>query len=285
MSGFTNLNGKTAVVTGGASGIGAGIARALAGQGMNVVIADIEQDALDRSSADIGAYGVRTDVRDPSSVAALADATLERFGGVHVVVNNAGVGPFAPIADLQLSDWRWMLEVNLWGVIHGVHHFLPLLQKNPEGGHIVNTASVGGLVTMPGLGAYAVTKFGIVALTETLAAELAAGDSKVGASVLVPSTVRSNIKNSSRNRPAELGSGGLADVDLEDPALDLGMRWLEPDDVGPMVVDGMARGDLYIVTHPEAWDGVRARHDAIKDAFAEAGTRTHAAPAGEGAAK
>jgi NAD(P)-dependent dehydrogenase (short-subunit alcohol dehydrogenase family) len=273
MSGFTDLAGKTAVVTGGASGIGAGIARALANRGMNVVIADIEQDALQRASAEIGAYGVRTDVRDPSSVAALADATLDRFGAVHVVVNNAGVGPFAPIADLELSDWRWMVEVNLWGVIHGVHRFLPLLLKNPDGGHIVNTASVGGLVSMPGLGAYAVTKFGIVALTETLAAELAQAHSAVGASVLVPSTVRSNIKNSSRNRPQELGTGGLADVDLEDPSHDIGMRWLEPDDVGSLVVDGMGRGDLYIVTHPEAFAPVQDRFDAIATAFTEAAQR------------
>jgi NAD(P)-dependent dehydrogenase (short-subunit alcohol dehydrogenase family) len=176
----------------------------------------------------------------------------------------------APIADLELSDWRWMLEVNLWGVIHGVHAFLPLLLKNPDGGHIVNTASVGGLSTMPGLGAYCVSKFGIVALTETLAAELALGGSRVGVSVLCPGTVRTNIQTSSRNRPADLGGGRLADVDLQDPDKDLGMRWLDPDDVGRIVIAGIRSGELYILTHPEAWPVVEQRHSAIAAAFERA---------------
>ncbi|MGW0575831.1 SDR family NAD(P)-dependent oxidoreductase [Streptomyces sp. NPDC002920] len=268
MNGFTDLEGKVAVVTGGASGIGAGIARQLAAQGMNVVIADVEQDALDSACAESGAYGVRTDVRDPHSVQALADAVIGKFSGVHVVVNNAGVGPMGKVADLDLSDWRWILEVNLWGVIHGVNSFLPLLLKNPEGGHIVNTASVGGLATMPGLGAYTVSKFGVVALTETLAQELALDGSRVGASVLIPGTVRTNIKNSTRNRPAELGAGHLADVDLEASGEALGMRWLEPDDVGRIVVDGIRAGDLYLVTHPESLPVIEARHSAIATAFA-----------------
>lgn len=267
MSAFTTFAGKTAVVTGGASGIGLGIARQLHAAEMNVVIADIEQDALDQAAAEIGATGIRTDVRDASSVQALADAVIERHGAVHVVVNNAGVGPMAPIAQLQLSDWEWMLGVNLWGVIHGVHSFLPLLRNNPDGGHIVNTASVGGLATMPALGAYAVSKFGIVALTETLAQELAAEQSPVGASILVPGTVRTNIARSSRNRPTELGDGALTDVDLEGGP-DTGMRWLEPDDIGRRVIEGMAAGELYIVTHPEAWPVVDTRHQAIAAAFA-----------------
>lgn len=266
MSAFSTLAGKTAVVTGGASGIGLGIARQLRAAEMNVVIADIQQDALDHAASEIGATGIRTDVRDAESVQALADATIKRYGAVHVVVNNAGVGPLAPIADLQLSDWKWMLGVNLWGVIHGVHAFLPLLRNNTDGGHIVNTASIGGLATGPGLGAYTVSKYGIVALTETLAQELAAEESKVGASVLVPGTVRTNIANSTRNRPAELGSGKLADVDLA-RGPDMGMRWLEPDDIGKRVIDGMATGELYIVTHPEAWPAVEARHQAIAAAF------------------
>jgi len=269
MSGFTELDGKVAVVTGGASGIGYGIAGQLAREGMQVVIADIEQAALDKACNEIDAYGVRTDVRDPASVQALADATLDKFGGVHVVVNNAGVGPFARVADLDLSDWHWMLEVNLWGVIHGVHTFLPLLNKNPEGGHIVNTASIGGFASFPGLGAYAVSKFGIVALTETLAQELAEEQSKVGASILLPGTVRTNIKNSSRNRPADLAGGHLTDVDLEGSP-GHGMQWLEPEDVGRIVVGGIRSGDLYIVTHPEAWPQVEARLKTIADAFERA---------------
>jgi NAD(P)-dependent dehydrogenase (short-subunit alcohol dehydrogenase family) len=269
VSGFEDLQGKVAVVTGGASGIGLGIARQFRAAGMQVVIADIEEAALQRAAAEIGALGIRTDVRDAASVQALADATIAEHGAVHVVVNNAGVGPLAPIADLQLSDWQWMLQVNLWGVIHGVHVFLPLLKANTEGGHIVNTSSIGGLVPGPGLGAYNVSKYGIVALTETLAMELAAEGSPVGASVLVPGTVRTGIGNSSRNRPADATGGALADVDLE-AGPDLGMTWLEPDDVGRMVIDGIAAGDLYIVTHPEGWPMVAGRHQAIADAFAAA---------------
>ncbi len=269
MSGFEDLQGKVAVVTGGASGIGLGIARQFRAAGMQVVIADIEEAALQRAAAEIGALGIRTDVRDAASVQALADATIAEHGAVHVVVNNAGVGPLAPIADLQLSDWQWMLQVNLWGVIHGVHVFLPMLKANTEGGHIVNTSSIGGLVPGPGLGAYNVSKYGIVALTETLAMELAAEGSPVGASVLVPGTVRTGIGNSSRNRPADATGGALADVDLE-AGPDLGMTWLEPDDVGRMVIDGIAAGDLYIVTHPEGWPMVAGRHQAIADAFAAA---------------
>ena len=269
MSAFADLQDRVAVVTGGASGIGLGIARQFRSAGMQVVIADIEDGALQRAATEIGALGVRTDVRDPASVQALADATIAEHGAVHVVVNNAGVGPMAPIADLQLSDWQWMLQVNLWGVIHGVHTFLPLLKANAEGGHIVNTASIGGLVPGPGLGAYNVTKYGIVALTEVLAMELAAEESPVGASVLVPGTVRTGIGNSTRNRPADATGGALADIDLE-AGPDLGMTWLEPDDVGRIVIASLAAGDLYIVTHPEGWPMVAARQQSIADAFAAA---------------
>jgi NAD(P)-dependent dehydrogenase (short-subunit alcohol dehydrogenase family) len=269
VSGFKDLPGKVAVVTGGASGIGLGIARQFRAAGMQVVIADIEDGALQRAATEIGALGVRTDVRDAGSVQALADATLAEHGAVHVVVNNAGVGPMAPIADLQLADWQWMLQVNLWGVINGVHTFLPLLRQNAQGGHIVNTASIGGLVPGPGLGAYNVSKYGIVALTEVLAMELAAEDSLVGASVLVPGTVRTGIGNSTRNRPTDATGGALSDVDLE-AGPDLGMKWLEPDDVGRILIESIAAGDLYVVTHPEGWPMVAARHQAIADAFGAA---------------
>ncbi len=266
MSGLPDLSGKVAVVTGGASGIGKGIATQLAAAGMQVIIADIEQAALDKTAGEIGAIGIRADVSDVDSVRALAKEATNRFGTVHVVCNNAGIGPMAAIADLTMDDWHWMLGVNLYGVIHGVQTFLPILQANPDGGHIVNTASMAGLVAHARLGAYAVAKYGVVALTEVLAEELAAAGSKVGVSVLCPGTVRTNIGTSSRNRPAQLADGALADVDiaLENNPVH---RWIDPEDAGAVVVRAIRRGDLYALTHPDWYPMVEQRHRAIAAAF------------------
>ena len=266
MSGLTDLRGKVAVVTGGASGIGKGIAAQLTAEGMRVVVADIERDALDRTAAELGATAVQVDVSDAGSVTALADRAVAEFGTVHVVCNNAGVGPMAPIAELTMADWQWVIGVNLYGVIHGVQTFLPILRANPDGGHIVNTASMAGLVAPPRRAAYCVAKFGVVALTEVLAAELAADGSKVGASVLCPGTVRTNIGTSSRNRPPDLAGGGLADVDIsqdENPYY----RWISPEEAGAVVVRAIKRGDLYALTHPEWYSMVAPRHQAIAAAF------------------
>ncbi len=165
MSALPDLNGKVAVVTGGASGIGKGIARQLKAEGAQVIIADIEEGALHKTAAELGATPVLTDVSDAASVDALAKEAHNAFGAVHIVCNNAGIGPMAAVADLTLDDWKWMLGVNLWGVIHGIHTFLPILKANPDGGHIVNTASMAGLDAPPNLGAYAICKFGVVGLT------------------------------------------------------------------------------------------------------------------------
>lgn len=269
MSAFQNLNGKVAVVTGGASGIGKGIATRLVEQSMNVVIADIEQGALDQTAKDIGATPIRTDVSDLASVQRLAEETVSRFGAVHVVCNNAGIGSLARIADMTPQDWQWLINVNLWGVIHGVHTFLPYLKANPEGGHIVNTSSMGGLATMATLGGYAVTKYGVVALSETLAIELAEEESRVGVTVLCPGTVRTNISKSTRNRPEGL-AGGLADVDLLDTEYGAMMRWIDPVDVGDVVVRAIRNGDLYAFTHPEMGGPIEDRQRSISAALAAA---------------
>jgi NAD(P)-dependent dehydrogenase (short-subunit alcohol dehydrogenase family) len=274
MSGLPDLAGKVAVVTGGASGIGRGIATQLVAEGAQVVIADIQRDAMEATAAEIGAAGVQTDVSDPASVDALARAVLDRYGAVHVVCNNAGIGPLAPVADLTLDDWRWMLGVNLWGVIHGVTTFLPVLKQNREGGHIVNTASMAGLVAGPRLGAYAAAKYGVVGLSEVLAAELAADNARVGVSVLCPGTVHTNIGTSSRNRPADLPDAGFKDVDIEledNPRY----RWIYPEDAGAVAVRAIKRGDLYALTHPDWYPLVAERHEAIAAAF-----RQQAADAG-----
>lgn len=268
MSGLPDLNGKVAIVTGGASGIGKGIATRLVAEGARVVIADIQRDAMETAAAEIGAAGVLTDVSDPASVDALAAAVLDRYGAVHVICNNAGIGPLAPVADLTLDDWRWMIGVNLWGVIHGVHTFLPILKRNRDGGHIVNTASMAGLVAGPRLGAYAAAKYGVVGLSEVLAAELAADNSRVGVSVLCPGTVHTNIGTSSRNRPADLPDAGFKDIDIEledNPRY----RWIYPADAGAVVVRAIKRGDLYALTHPDWYPMVAARHEAIAEAFRE----------------
>ena len=268
MSGLPDLAGKVAVVTGGASGIGKGIAAQLVAEGARVVIADIQRDAMETAAAEIGAAGVLTDVSDPASVDALAAAVLDRYGAVHVICNNAGIGPLAPVADLTLDDWRWMIGVNLWGVIHGVHTFLPILKRNRDGGHIVNTASMAGLVAGPRLGAYAAAKYGVVGLSEVLAAELAADNSRVGVSVLCPGTVHTNIGTSSRNRPADLPDAGFKDIDIEledNPRY----RWIYPADAGAVVVRAIKRGDLYALTHPDWYPMVAARHEAIAEAFRE----------------
>jgi len=268
MSGLPDLAGKIAVVTGGASGIGKGIAARLAAEGARVIIADIERDALEATAGDLGVDGIQTDVSDIASVENLARTALEKYGTVHVVCNNAGIGPLAPVKDLTLDDWRWMLGVNLWGVIHGVHTFLPILSANPDGGHIVNTASMAGLVAHARLGAYSTAKYGVVALTEVLAEELAADGSRVGVSVLCPGTVHTNIGMSSRNRPADLGDAGFKDVDIEledNPRY----RWIHPDQAGQVVVRAIKRGDLYALTHPDWYPQVAARHEAIAEAFAE----------------
>ena len=268
MTGMTDLSGKVGVVTGGASGIGKGIAKRMLAAGMKVVIADVEDGRLQETASELGVLGVQTDVRHYAALERLAERTLDAHGAVHVLCNNAGIGPMAPIADLTLADWQWMIDVNLWGVIHGVHAFLPILRANPDGGHIVNTSSMGGLRTSPTLGPYAVTKFGVVALTETLAEELEAEGSKVGASVLCPGPVRSDLGRSSRNRPVEVAEGHLKDVLLEDAAhfQNTVIPYVEPDDAGELVIQGIRRGDLYILTHPEMMGFVNERHERIEAA-------------------
>ena len=269
MSAFADLEGKVAVVTGGASGIGKGIAEALKNQGVELVIADIEDGALQRTAKELGATGIQTDVSSAESVGALATEVVERFGTAHVLVNNAGIGPMGRIADLTLDDWKWMIGVNLWGVIHGIHAFLPILKSNEEGGHVVNTSSMAGLVGMPGLGSYTLTKYGVLGLTEVLAKELEEDGSKVGATVLCPGTIHTNIGTSSRNRPSG-NAGGLHDVDIsqEGSEVDMsGVRWMIPIEVGTIVVDCIKSGELYALTHPDWWDMVEPRFVAIASAF------------------
>jgi NAD(P)-dependent dehydrogenase (short-subunit alcohol dehydrogenase family) len=270
MPGMEQLAGRVAVVTGGASGIGKAIARRLIAERMTVVIADIERLALQRAAAETGAIGICTDVASFESVQALADEVKRRFGGLHLLCNNAGVASTARLADMSLSDWTWLLGVNLWGVINGVKAFLPLLKANPDGGYLVNTASVSGFHVTPDLGGYTVSKFAVVALSETLALELKVDGSNVGITVLCPGPVSTGLGSSQRNRPSALAGGAFVDRDLEALEEGSGMRWISADVVADVLLRAIRRGELYAFTHPEWAPIVRARHAKIAEAFARA---------------
>lgn len=261
MTGVAGIDGRVAVVTGGASGIGAGIAQALAEAGARVVVADIEPEPLEAVAADLDALAVPTDVSDEDQVRALAARTLDRFGRVDIVCNNAGVGHLAPFETLSLADFRWLVNVNLWGVVHGMATFLPLIQRTGEAGHILNTSSMAGVFTAPGMAAYAMTKFAVVGLTETVAQELEQVGSPVGVSVLLPGRVRSRIGDSERNRPS-----GLRTAPPQEEQVPPG-RELEPIEVGRLVVEAIRDGRRYVVTHPEMLPVIQARHALLEKSF------------------
>lgn len=265
-----DLNGKVAVITGGASGIGFATARCLAGEGMKLVLADIEQSALDRAVAELSAsganvLGVETDVGELAQVEALADVTFSQFGAAHVLFNNAGVAVFGPVHEMTHEDWEWILKVDLWGVIHGVETFLPRMIDQGEGGHIVNTASFAGLVANQGLSVYCVAKYGVVALSECLARDVREYD--IGSSVLCPMVVATNINQSARNRPDELG-GPARDLDVsEEQEKKMRGRVLPVEGVAEKVVKAIRNNELYIVTHEESREFIRRRFERIDKAF------------------
>ena len=206
-----DLRGKTAVITGAASGIGRAMALDLARRGVQLTLADVEPEALDAAAGEAGALGVRvlpvpTDVSDYAAMRALADAAFDHFGAVHILCNNAGISVGGALQEARHEDWQWAIGVNLWGVIHGVEAFVPRMLEQGQGGHIVNTASMAGLIASKGLGIYNTTKYAVVGLSETLAKDLR--DEGIGVSVLCPMGVRTRIRESERNRPAALSAQG-----------------------------------------------------------------------------
>ena len=257
---------KVAVITGSASGMGRAVAERCAQEGMKVVLADIEQKALDRAESEMKAAGatvlaVRTDVSKPEALDALARRTMDTFGAVHLLHNNAGVSAGNAVWETTLRDWQWAMGVNLWGVIHGIRAFLPIMLRQDTECHIINTASMGGLMSTPFIGAtYNVSKWGIVAISETLFHEMALMGTKIGVSVLCPGYVNTRIVDPERNRPAEM---------LNDPAWEekrqaashvqtvkqLGTEWcatgMEPREVADIVLNAIKEGTFYIYTHPE----------------------------------
>ena len=271
------FKGKVAVITGAASGIGRAIAERCAREGMKVVLADIEEEALSQAEEEMKAEGATvlaalTDVSKAGDVEALAQKTLDTFGAVHLLCNNAGVLPGRDFLwERTLNDWEWVLGVNLWGVIHGTRVFVPVMLEQGTECHIVNTASAAGLLSIPYLGIYNVTKHAVVALTETLHRELRLRGAKLEVSVLCPAWVNTRIRDSGRNRSAELWDTPVKKVwepDVE--TLDWGtylatlydkydaairpqlQAVLEPAQVAELVIHAVAQGRFYIFTHP-AW--------------------------------
>lgn len=273
-----DLSNKVAVVTGAANGIGRALAARCAREGMKVVLADIEAAALTQTARELEAGNtdilvVRTDVSKADEVETLAHMTLDRFGAIHLLFNNAGVIKGGLLWECSLSDWEWMIGVNLWGVVHGVRTFVPLMLAQDVECHIVNTASIAGLIAPPNQGIYNVTKHGVVALTETLYRELAERDAKLKVSVLCPSHVRTRIYDAERNRLPMYYGGDIAEPmpqkALETIWSEIAERYkdyggmLSPEYIADCTFDAIRDERLYILTHPELNPLLLERTEAI----------------------
>lgn len=267
------LSGKVAVVTGAASGIGRALAERFAAEGMKVVLADVEHAALRQTERDLKAAGAavaarRTDVSRGADVEALAKFAVDAFGAVHVLCNNAGVGVGGVTWQNTAKDWEWVLGVNLWGVIHGVRAFVPIMLAQGDECHIVNTASGAGLHTRPWLAMYCASKHAVVALSESLHHELALTGSSVKVSVLCPAVVNTRIGESGRNRPADLRNEADGGNPAQMQAMEQAFRallatGLAPSDVAGAVVEAIREERFYIITHEETRARVRARMEDI----------------------
>jgi len=267
------LKDRVAVITGGASGIGLAMAKRFAREGMKLVLADVEEDALRRveqefRKAGVPVLAIRTDVSRSHDVERLAEKTLATFGAAHVVCNNAGVAPGGVVWESTVADWEWVLGANVWGVIHGVRVFVPIMLRQDTPCHIVNTASVAGLLSVPGMGIYCVSKHAVVTLSECLHHDLAERGSKIGVSLLCPAFVPTGILDSERNRPALLRNPSRARTP-EDQAREEQMRHavqsgrVSAEMVAEMVLDGIRQERFYIFTHPRIKASIQARMEDV----------------------
>ena len=271
-----SFTGRTAVITGAASGFGLEVSRIAAAQGMNIVMADVQADALDKAAAEIAGRGaqvlpVKVDVSKVADIEAMARATVDKFGVPHFVFNNAGVAIGGPAWEMTLADWEWVLGVNVMGVVYGVHVFTPMMIKaakqDPDyEGHIVNTASMAGLLTAPNMGVYNVSKHAVVALSETLYQDLKLVTDQVTASVLCPYFVPTGISQSHRNRPAELAAdrptrSQLVAQAMSDKAVSSGK--VTAAHVAEMVFTALAESRFYIYSHPQALGNVQIRLEDV----------------------
>jgi NAD(P)-dependent dehydrogenase (short-subunit alcohol dehydrogenase family) len=273
---ISDFKNKTAVLTGAGSGFGLECARIAAKRGMNIVMVDVQQDALDTAVAEITGMGaqvlaMRVDVASAEAMKALADAVLARFGAPHFVFNNAGVGAGGLIWESSLLDWKWVMDVNVMGVVHGVHFFTQMMLDAAKKdaayqGHIVNTASMAGLLNPPNMGVYNVSKSAVVSLTETLYQDLRLVTDQISASVLCPFFVPTNINQSQRNRPADLAGGKLTKSQLIGQAQSdkaVGSGKLTAADVANAVFAALEADQFYIYSHPHALAGVQERMEDL----------------------
>jgi NAD(P)-dependent dehydrogenase (short-subunit alcohol dehydrogenase family) len=268
-----DFSGKVAVVTGAASGIGRGLAERFAKEGMRVVLADVEETALARTAAELQQRGatvlaVPTDVTKADAVETLARTTVERFGSVHVVCNNAGVAVAGPAWEMSLADWQWVLGVNLWGVIHGIRSFVPIMLRQGGEGHVVNTASIAGLISGPMMSVYNVTKHGVVTLSETLQHDLGMMGSRIKVSVLCPAWVNTRINESDRNRPAAFGGPQTVPPQaaaIRESVAQLLASGLDQATVAGLVFDAVRDEKFYVLPHQDFKPFVRARMQDILD--------------------
>lgn len=262
------LSGRVAVVTGAASGIGRALALRLAGEGMTLMLADVEPGGLAETAALVGG-GVKvltqvTDVRDSAAVHHLADRTFGELGAVHLLCNNAGVFQGGHMWTREPEDFAWLLGVNLWGVLHGIHAFVPRMIAQDTEGHIVNTVSISGLFAAPYSGAYSVSKYAAFAASQSLAQDLAMAGSKLKVTALCPGGVQTAINRSDRVRPAELGTSRTPDEDdsrqIIDGIVDKGMN---PATVADLAVEGIKEERFLVLTHPGYAEGLREQTEAL----------------------
>jgi len=267
---MNELAGKVAAVTGAASGLGRAMALAFADQGMRVALADVDEKGLQATQREIASpkvksFAMRVDVSRASDVDAFAERTVKELQGVHLVCNNAGVALSGPAWEAAEADWQWILGVNLWGVIHGVRAFAPRLIAQ-DAGHIVNTASVAGLISPPGMGAYCATKHAVVALSESLHHDLRERGSAVGVSVLCPAYVPTGIADSERNRPKELGVSRKSVETLAKEAMlrkAVAAGRISADEVARAVLAAVKENRFYVLTHPAIKGAIGARFEDL----------------------
>jgi NAD(P)-dependent dehydrogenase (short-subunit alcohol dehydrogenase family) len=264
--------GKTAFVTGGASGIGLGMARAFAAAGMNVVIGDLRPDHIETALAQLGEDGrsgrvhaIELDVTDRAAFARAADEATDVFGNVHVLCNNAGMGILGPVTLARYDDWDWGLGVLLGGVVNGVQTFLPRMLEHGEGGHIVNTSSMAGVLPIANAAIYITAKAAVIGLSEALRSELS-GDG-IGVSAFCPGPVATNIREGGRMRPTQFGESGYLQLERQLEERPNDPLWMDPLECGERVLEGIRGDDLYIFTHREFREGCAERFDAMLASF------------------